>query len=46
MYVAKDSGLPKRIEMTDPQGHGTMMMNYEYSAVPEIEVPECLARKE
>jgi hypothetical protein len=43
-YVAKDTGLPKRIEMTDPQGRGSMQMNYEYGAVPEIEIPECLAK--
>jgi len=46
LYVAKDTGLPKRIEMTDPQGHGTMVMNYEYSAVPDIEIPDCLAKRQ
>jgi len=46
LYVAKDTGLPKRIEMTDQQGHGTMQMNYEYGALPEIEIPECLAKKQ
>lgn len=46
LYVAKDSGLPKRIEMTDPQGHGSMQMNYDYGTLPEIEIPECLAKKQ
>jgi hypothetical protein len=46
LYVAKDTGLPKRIDMTDPQGRGSMQMNYEYSTMPEIEIPECLAQKQ
>jgi hypothetical protein len=46
LYVAKDIGLPKRIEMTDPQGHGSMQMNYDYGTTPEIEIPECLAKKQ
>jgi hypothetical protein len=46
LYVAKDTGLPRRIEMTDPQGHGSMQMNYDYSTLPEIEIPECLAKKQ
>jgi hypothetical protein len=44
LYVAKDSGLPQRIEMNDPQGHGAMHMDYDYSAVGEIEIPDCLAK--
>lgn len=46
LYVAKDTGLPKRIDMTDPQGHGSMQMIYDYGTVPEIEVPECLAKRQ
>lgn len=46
LYVAKDTGLPKRIDMTDPQGRGSMQMIYEYGTVPEIEIPECLAKKQ
>lgn len=46
LYVTKDTGLPRRIDMTDPQGRGSMQMTYEYGAMPEIEIPECLAKKQ
>ena len=43
LFVAQDTGLPKRIEMKDPEGRGAVQMNYEYTGIPDIEVPECLA---
>jgi hypothetical protein len=44
MYIAKGSGLPLRIEMTDPQGHGSVHMDYVDIGRPvDIEVPACLA---
>jgi len=45
LLVAKDSGLPVRIEMTDPQGHGSVHMDYtDFSKTAEIEVPDCLSK--
>ena len=45
LLVAKDSGLPLRIEMSDPQGHGNVHMDYtDFSKTAEIEVPECLSK--
>ncbi|HVO80309.1 MAG TPA: hypothetical protein VMT28_06240 [Terriglobales bacterium] len=44
LYIAKDSGLPLRVEMTDPQGHGSMHMDYVDIGKPvDIEIPACLA---
>jgi hypothetical protein len=46
LLVAKDSGLPLRIEMTDPGGHGSMQMNYtDFNKTSPIEIPDCLAGK-
>lgn len=45
LFVAKDSGLPLRIEMTDPQGHGSVHMDYtDFSKTVQIEVPDCLSK--
>lgn len=44
LLVAKDTGLPLRIEMTDPGGRGSMQMDYDFTPAGEIEVPECLAK--
>ena len=45
LFVAKDSGLPVRIEMTDPQGHGSVHMDYtDFSKEVQIEVPDCLSK--
>ena len=47
LYVAtdgRDSGLPLRIHMDDPQGHGSMEIDYSYGPFRDIEVPECLAQ--
>ncbi len=45
LLVAKDSGLPVRLEMTDPQGHGSVHMDYtDFSKPAEIEVPDCLSK--
>jgi hypothetical protein len=44
MLVAKDTGLPFRLEMTDPQARGGMQMDYYDVNKPlNIEVPSCLA---
>jgi len=44
LLVAKDSGLPLRMHMNDPEGHGSVDMNYDYSGVGDIEIPACLAK--
>jgi hypothetical protein len=45
LLVAKDSGLPVRLEVTDPQGHGSVHMNYtDFSKTVQIEIPDCLSR--
>ncbi len=43
LLVAKDSGLPLRIEMTDPQGRGSMHMDYSFDKIGDIEIPACMA---
>jgi hypothetical protein len=43
LLVAKDTGLPLRIEMTDPQGHGSMHMDYSFDKITDIEIPACMA---
>lgn len=47
MHVAKDTGLPMRIEMTDPQmrGGGMQMDYYDFDKGGNIEVPACLAKE-
>lgn len=45
LLVAKDSGLPVRMEMTDPQGHGSVHMDYsDFNKEAQIEVPDCLSK--
>jgi len=44
LYVAKDTGLPLRIHMDDPQGRGSVDMDYSYGQTANIEVPDCLAK--
>jgi hypothetical protein len=44
LLVVKDSGLPLRIEMTDPQGRGSMRMDYSYDKISDIEIPACMAK--
>jgi outer membrane lipoprotein-sorting protein len=45
LLVAKDSGLPVRMEMTDPQGHGSVHMDYtDFNKTTQIEVPDCLSK--
>ncbi len=46
VFIAKDSGLPLRIHMDDPGGHGSMDMDYSYAAAEHIEVPGCLANSQ
>ena len=43
LLVAKDTGLPQRIEMTDPQGRGSMHMDYSFDKITDIEIPACMA---
>jgi hypothetical protein len=44
MHVAKDTGLPVRIEMSDPQMGGGMRMDYyDFNKGGDIEVPACLS---
>jgi hypothetical protein len=45
LLVAKDSGLPVRLEVTDPQGHGSVHMDYaDFSKTVQIEIPDCLSK--
>jgi hypothetical protein len=46
MYVAKDSGLPARMEMTDARMRGAKMQMdyYDFNKAGEIEIPACLAQ--
>ncbi len=41
LLVAKDTGLPLRIEMTDPQGRGSIRMDYSFEKIADIEI-SCL----
>jgi len=43
LLVAKDTGLPLRIEITDPQGHGSIHMDYSFDKINDIEVPACMS---
>ena len=43
MYVAKDTGLPARIAMTDARAGGSMQMDYGYNQPGDFEMPACLA---
>jgi hypothetical protein len=43
LLVAKDTGLPLRIDMGDPQGRGSMHMDYSFDKINEIEIPSCMA---
>jgi hypothetical protein len=43
LLVAKDNGMPLRIELPDPQGQNSMHLDYSFDQIPEIEVPACLA---
>jgi hypothetical protein len=46
LLVAKDTGLPLRLELIDPRGAGGIQMNYTLLATPPaIETPPCLAGK-
>ena len=46
LFVAKDTGLPLRIEMIDPSGAGGIQMNYGPLTGPaNIEVPACMKAK-
>jgi hypothetical protein len=43
LFVAKDTGLPLRIELVDPNGAGGLQMNYGPLTGPaNIEIPACM----
>ena len=43
LYMAKDTGLPLRIEMGDPNSGGGVQMNYSELSTPvNIEIPACM----
>jgi hypothetical protein len=43
LFLAKETGLPLRLEMGDPNAGGGMQMNYgELSTPVNIEVPACM----
>jgi hypothetical protein len=44
VFIAKDTSLPLRIHMDDPQGHGSIDMDYSYDQTASIEVPACLGK--
>ena len=43
LLVAKESGLPARIHLNDPNGRGSVDMDYDLETSGEIEVPKCLS---
>ena len=44
MHVAKETGLPMRISMTDPRGGGSMQMDYYgFNQNGDMEIPPCMA---
>jgi hypothetical protein len=46
LFVAKDTGLPLRIELADPGGAGGIQMNYgPLIGQPNIEIPACMNAK-
>jgi hypothetical protein len=46
LFVAKDTGLPLRVEMVDVGGGGGIQMNYsELTSPVNIEIPACMAGK-
>jgi hypothetical protein len=46
LFVAKDTGLPLRIELVDPNGAGGVQMNYGPLTGPaNIEIPACMNAK-
>lgn len=47
LLVAKDTGLPLRIEMSAPNSPGSIQMNYsQLTGPPTIEVPACMGGKQ
>ncbi len=46
LFVAKDTGMPLRIEMSDPRSVGAIQMNYsELTSPANIEIPACMTGK-
>jgi hypothetical protein len=47
LLVAKDTGLPLRIEMSAPNSPGSIQMNYSRLTGPaKIEIPACMGGKQ
>jgi hypothetical protein len=44
VFIAKGTSLPLRIHLDDPQGHGSVDMDYSYGTNSQIEVPGCLGK--
>ena len=45
LLVAKDTGLPLRLDMNDPEGRGSMHMDYlDFGKTAQIEIPDCLGK--
>ena len=46
LFVARDTGLPLRLELADPGGAGGIQMNYgPLTGSVNIEVPACMGGK-
>jgi len=43
-FVNKSTGLPLRLDLTDPQSRGSIHMDYSYEKIADIEIPRCLAK--
>jgi hypothetical protein len=43
-FVNKSTGLPLRIDLTDPHLQGSIRMDYSYDNIGDIEIPPCLAK--
>jgi hypothetical protein len=45
LLIGKDSGLPLRIDMNDPEGRGSVHMDYaDFGKTAQIEIPDCLGK--
>jgi hypothetical protein len=45
LFIAKDSGLPLRIDMNDPEGRGGVHMDYgDFGKTAQVEIPDCLSK--
>ena len=44
LSVAKDTGLPARLEMSDPGTQNSMTMDYDTTTPVNIEIPDCMTK--